>query len=181
MGVDQALQRNGLARVGNMVHVVGEIENGLEMCKDDTQIPVFCSIRKLRTPQTSAKHDSPVRDLLRQSLHGQLHSKLGRSSSHLFGVGIPGDEIAMIKFPGSCANPFGSAKSQVGLSENVVYPEKPNGFHDHYPYSMAISLEVYPIFRHTQVVEHCLARSHVCSTMFNHVWDDEDICGWLNR
>ena len=22
----------------------------------------------------------------------------------------------------------------MGLSENVVYPEKPNGFHDHYPY-----------------------------------------------
>ena len=22
----------------------------------------------------------------------------------------------------------------VGLSENVVYPEKPNGFADHYPY-----------------------------------------------
>ena len=23
---------------------------------------------------------------------------------------------------------------QLGLSENVVYPEKPNGFADHYPY-----------------------------------------------
>ena len=25
--------------------------------------------------------------------------------------------------------------SYMGLSENVVYPEKPNGFHDHYPVS----------------------------------------------
>ena len=24
--------------------------------------------------------------------------------------------------------------SNMGLSENVVYPEKPNGFADHYPY-----------------------------------------------
>ena len=24
--------------------------------------------------------------------------------------------------------------SHMGLSENVVYPEKPNGFADHYPY-----------------------------------------------
>ena len=27
-----------------------------------------------------------------------------------------------------------SSNLQVGVSENVVYPEKPNGFADHYPY-----------------------------------------------
>jgi hypothetical protein len=26
------------------------------------------------------------------------------------------------------------SKNQMGLSENVVYPQKPNGFADHYPY-----------------------------------------------
>ena len=29
---------------------------------------------------------------------------------------------------------------------------KPNGFHDHYPYQMAISLGIYPIFRQTLLV-----------------------------
>ena len=39
----------------------------------------------------------------------------------------------------------------MGVSENVVYPEKPNGFADHYPYEMAISLGIYPIFRQTHM------------------------------
>ena len=34
----------------------------------------------------------------------------------------------------------------LGVSENVVYPIVPNGFADHYPYEMAISLGVYPTF-----------------------------------
>ena len=45
----------------------------------------------------------------------------------------------------------------LGLSENVVYPEKPNGFADHYPelslWKIAISLGIYPIFRQTHVVK----------------------------
>ena len=39
----------------------------------------------------------------------------------------------------------------LGMSENVVYPIVPNGFADHYPYSMAISLGIYPIFRQTHL------------------------------
>ena len=39
----------------------------------------------------------------------------------------------------------------MGVSENVVYPEKPNGFADPYPYQMAISLGIYPIFRQTHI------------------------------
>ena len=31
---------------------------------------------------------------------------------------------------------------------------KANGFADHYPYQMAISLGIYPIFRQTQMVIH---------------------------
>jgi hypothetical protein len=32
----------------------------------------------------------------------------------------------------------------------MLYPFLPNGFADHYPYQMAISLGIYPIFRQTQ-------------------------------
>ena len=46
----------------------------------------------------------------------------------------------------------GKTLCKMGVSENVVYPEKPNGFADHYPYSMAISLGIYPIFRQTQII-----------------------------
>ena len=42
----------------------------------------------------------------------------------------------------------------MGVSENVVYPIVPNGFADHYPYEMAISLGIYPIFRQTHIVFH---------------------------
>ena len=28
----------------------------------------------------------------------------------------------------------------------IVYPIVPNGFHDHYPYKLAISLGIYPTF-----------------------------------
>ena len=34
----------------------------------------------------------------------------------------------------------------MGVSENVVYPIVPNGFADHCPYEMAISLGIYPTF-----------------------------------
>ena len=34
----------------------------------------------------------------------------------------------------------------------MVSTPKPNGFADHYPYEMAISLGIYPIFRHTHVM-----------------------------
>ena len=33
----------------------------------------------------------------------------------------------------------------------IVYPIVPNGFADHYPYKMAISLGVYTIFRQTHI------------------------------
>ena len=33
----------------------------------------------------------------------------------------------------------------------MVSTPTPNAFSDHYPYSMAISLGVYPIFKHTQI------------------------------
>ena len=35
---------------------------------------------------------------------------------------------------------------------------KPNGFADHYPYWMAISLGIYPIFRQTQLIHRCRLR-----------------------
>ena len=34
----------------------------------------------------------------------------------------------------------------------MVSTPKPNGFADHYPYEMAISLGIYPIFRQTQIM-----------------------------
>ena len=39
----------------------------------------------------------------------------------------------------------------IWLCLKIVYPKKTHGFADHYPYEMAISLGVYPIFRHTQI------------------------------
>ena len=53
----------------------------------------------------------------------------------------------------------------MGVSENVVYPIVPNGFADHYPYEMAISLGIYPIFRQTHLEK---MMEHGGKTMKNH-------------
>ena len=42
-------------------------------------------------------------------------------------------------------------QTHMGLSENFVYPIVPNGFADHYPYEMAISLGIYHIFKQTHM------------------------------
>ena len=56
----------------------------------------------------------------------------------------------------------------MGLSENSV-PLHPM-VNDHYPYSMAISLGVYPIFRHTHIaIEHGPFIVNICSYT-NETW-----------
>ena len=42
--------------------------------------------------------------------------------------------VNTIKHDKSPLNHYYIFKEYMGLSENVVYPEKPNGFADHYPY-----------------------------------------------
>ena len=39
----------------------------------------------------------------------------------------------------------------LGLSENVVYPEKPNGFADHYPYEKWLAISLGILTQHFQV------------------------------
>ena len=44
-------------------------------------------------------------------------------------------KIDLIKFPKYFLYLWiGTVEHYMGVSENVVYPEKPNGFADHYPY-----------------------------------------------
>ena len=57
----------------------------------------------------------------------------------------------------------------MGVSENVVCTPKPNGFHDHYPYQMAMSLGIYPIFRQTQIPRKSLGMDYHIVYYYNRV------------
>ena len=62
-------------------------------------------------------------------------------------VSIP---VAMVS-TGTLAGKSPGLFDQMGVSENVVYPIVPNGFHDHYPYEkwLAIIGKINPTFSGT--------------------------------
>ena len=60
----------------------------------------------------------------------------------------------------------------------MVYPFVPNGFADHYPYLMAISLGVYPIFRHTQMSRWSESAWWCNFTILEKWWSEES--QWLS-